>query len=94
MIYDEKGRISPKPMANQYEALRDNPETTGMFKRIGLDVMVVRAPPWDRNEGVWHDRVLTDDDIYRAMIWLENKGLTPKKAMVRSLIYTIADENC
>lgn len=93
MIYNIDGSPKPNSPANQYEMLRDHPDTKGLFRTNDGAVMVVRQPPWHES-GAWADRKLSQDDIFRATMWLENRGLTPKRGPVREIIYQIARENC
>jgi len=79
LILNEDSVPKPKLMANFVAMFEHHEMMQGVLamNEFAREVMLMKAPPWERERGRWPARKLADNDVTRAMGWLERMGLTP-----------------
>lgn len=87
-VTDEHGKIAPRIDKNYFWMLRGHPAMRGIF---AFNVMenrpfLMARPPWDRTDGKWASRPLSEGDVGETLMWLQTEGMRPKKQETRDAI--------
>jgi len=92
LVCNEEGKVKPGATKNWALFLENHPETAGVFAfdAFKLRVMLMRRPPWERDQS-WTPRTVQDRDYSEAVMWLEARQMTPKASNIAAVIQTIAE---
>ncbi|UPK31797.1 hypothetical protein IVB18_26060 [Bradyrhizobium sp. 186] len=92
LVCNDKGAVKPGATKNWALFLENHPETAGVFAwdEFKLRVMLMRRPPWEREQS-WTPRVVQDRDYSEAVMWLEARQMSPKASNIAAVIQTIAE---
>jgi len=92
LVCNEEGKVKPGATKNWALFLENHPETAGVFAwdAFKLRVMLMRRPPWEREQS-WTPRVVQDRDYSEAVMWLEARQMSPKASNIAAVIQTIAE---
>jgi predicted P-loop ATPase len=96
LVVDNNDKLRPNSPANAEVFLNYHEDVAGIFRKNEFSqiIEVSRKPPWDDGEKkLTYPRSLTDDDEFRAMTWLEIKGITVQGGIVHSAIKSVANRN-
>lgn len=94
LLTNEHGILQKKSANNWQWMLRGHPDTRHMyaFNDVSQGVFVMRRPPWEEVSDAPHrPRPLTEPDIYKTAMWLEQRSLSPKKSDARDAIKSVAN---
>lgn len=89
------GGVEPKAYQNAKIFLQYHEDFAGLFVYDeALDeIIVMRRPRWDGDDGPWEPRALLDSDITSTRGWLEKLELKPTKNDAKDAIYEAAAAN-
>lgn len=95
LIFNDKGKIVPGLTQNWGLTLECHPEMDGVFAwdAFKLRVMLMMPPPWEDRNSHWEPRAVQDRDFSEAVMWLEQRHMTPKASNIVAVIQTIAEHN-
>lgn len=90
---DGQDRPKPKLMTNYVTFLQRHPMMRGVLTKNAFtaQTIIAKRPAWDRGQGEWRPRKLTDNDVTLAMTWLERAGLTPTHTNTGTAIMAAAE---
>ena len=94
-VCNDEGKIKPGATQNWGLLLEHHPELEGVFAwdAFKLRVMLLRKPPWDWRKNFWEQRSVCDRDYSEAVMWLEQRHMTPKASNIAAVIQTVAEHN-
>ncbi len=94
MIYDGHGRAVKTSLKNKILLLGCHPLYEGVFRfnDFAHKIMVVRCPPWEKEEN-FKIHQLNDIDITQTTAFLEDQGLSPERGGTHNAIDTVAHKN-
>lgn len=95
LVCNDEGKLKPGATQNWGLFLEHHPELSGVFAwdAFKLRVMLMRKPPWDWRKNYWEPRGVTDRDYSEAVMWLEQRHMTPKASNIAAVIQTVAEHN-
>lgn len=91
-VTDEDGKILPRVDKNYFWMLRGHPAMRGIYalNMVEHRPFLMARPPWDRGDGKWTARPLSEWDVGETLMWLQTEGLRPKKQEARDAIKLVA----
>jgi len=95
LVCNEEGKTKPGITQNWGLFLEHHPETEGVFAwdAFKLRTMLMMPPPWVDKNSHFEPRPVQDRDYSEAVMWLEQRQMTPKATNIIAVIQTIAEHN-